>query len=151
MARGFSAAPGASPDVALASDPDLPRLHLLQLVESKNSVVRETLAARNDLPLGAMVSLAHDSSGEVRAVLAANPTLVESLVDVLVRDKDHHVLAALVHRSDLPYKALQLLAFHKRKDIRELAAARLDAGEVARKRGSDELLPPELREREPSE
>lgn len=147
MARGFSAAPGASPDVSLASDPDLPRPRLLELIESKNSVVRETLAARNDLPLGAMVSLAHDSSGEVRSVLAANPTLVESLLDVLVRDKDHHVLAALVQRPDLPYKALQLLAFHKRKDIRELAAARLDAGEVATRRAREAALPMELQER----
>lgn len=147
MARGFSAAPGASPDVSLASDPDLPRPRLLELIESKNTVVRETLAARNDLPLGAMVSLAHDSSGEVRAVLAANPTLVDSLMDVLVRDKDHHVLAALAQRSDLPHQVLQLLAFHKRKDIRELASARLDAGEVARRRDTSTSLPLELRER----
>lgn len=148
MARGFSAAPGASPDVALAADPDLERGKLLQLVESKNSVVRETLAARNDLPLGAMVSLAHDGSGEVRTVLAANPTLVESLIDVLARDKDHHVVAALAQRPDLPYKVLQLFAFHKRKDIRELATARLDAGDVAKRAAAREAMPAELRERE---
>ncbi|MFW2512972.1 hypothetical protein ACNI3K_04280 [Demequina sp. SO4-13] len=130
MARGFNYAPGAADEVEIAGSPTLQRAQISALAQSRNSVVREVLAARGDLALGQMVTLAHDRSTEVRGALAANPAAAQSVLEHLAEDRQASVLTALIANPAAPPAVVERLAFHRKSQIRFAAAQRMngDAG-----------------------
>ena len=146
MARGFSYAPGASPEVQEAMQPGLHRAHIQALGQSKNWMVREAIAARVDCPLGVMVGLAHDSHTEVRTAVAGNPSIARTVMEHLARDKHAEVVVALVHNPSVEMDIVEALAFHKKPEIRTAAGQRLDSGVTATAGYADSTVP-ELRER----
>lgn len=145
MARGFSYAPGASPEVQEALQPDLHRAHIQQLSQSKNWMVRQAIASRTDCPLGVMVVLAHDGHTEVRVTLAANPTISRAVMEHLAQDKHAEVPISLTTNPNVEMDIVEKLAFHKRTEVRTAASARLDAG--VKSAHEDDAATPELRER----
>ena len=147
MARGFNYAPGASAEVLEAQRPDLHKTHLMALGSSRNTLVRETVAARGDCPLGLMVTLAHDHVVEVRCAIARNPRAQGTVMAYLSADRSVHVLKALLENPSLPMALVEELAFHKKSEVRMTAAARLDAGEApARTPAAEDSHTPELAE-----
>lgn len=155
MARGFNYAPGASEEVELAGAPGLSREQLAAMSQSRNALVRETLAARRDLALGQMVSFAHDRSVEVRTALASNPSAPVSVLDHLAGDKHLAVLEALLANPATPGEVVERLAFHRKAEIRLAAARRIDGGAETSPHQGTGVAPgaqyassaPELRER----
>jgi hypothetical protein len=146
MARGFSYAPGASPEFDEAMQPGLHRAHVQALSQSKNWLVREVIGSREDCPLGVMVGLAHDSHQEVRAAVAKNRAIARTVMEHLARDRAPEVVIALIGNPAVDMDIVESLAYHKRADIRGAASARLDAGVEAVPDAADAAIP-ELRER----
>lgn len=145
MARGYSSAPGASEEVVEAAQPDLHKTRMVVLSQSKNWVVRETIAKRHDCAMGVLITLAHDRSTDVRAAVAANPTCGTSILEHLSGDKHVEVLTALVGNPVIGPDLLERLAFHKKAEVRTRAAQRLNDS-VAHVPVEDTGVP-ELRER----
>lgn len=146
MARGFSYAPGASPEAEEARQPGLHRAHIQALAQSKNWAVREIIGGRDDCPLGVMVSLAHDSHTEVREAVASNPSIARTVMEHLSRDKHSEVVIKLINNPAVAMDIVEHLAYHKRHEIRMAAAARLDAQVEAVRVNPDHGIP-ELQER----
>lgn len=146
MARGYMYAPGASAEVDSARRDDLDRTQLVVLGQSKNEVVREIIARRPDCPLGIMVTLTHDRSTDVRAAVAGNPEVSRTVMEHLAEDKQVAVLEALIRNPALPGDMLDKLAFHRRSEVRDLVAQRLDSGIPAASSMQDQATP-ELRDR----
>lgn len=146
MARGFSYAPGSSPEAEEARQPGLHRAHIQALSQSKNWLVREIIGEREDCPLGVMVSLAHDSHTEVRVAVAKNRAIARTVMEHLSRDKHPEVVIALLGNPSVDMDIVESLAYHKRHDIRVAAAQRLDA-EVDAPAAMPDAAIPELRER----
>lgn len=128
MARGFSYAPGASDEVLEARQPDVQRAQLITFAQSKNAVVRATVAGRNDCPLGLMVTLAHDGSPDVRAAVAGNPATHGTVMEFLASDRSVSVLLALVANPSLSSEIVARLAAHKKADVRAAVERRLASG-----------------------
>lgn len=128
MARGFSHAPGASPEVRAALDPARTKAELLTLGASRNTVVRAAVGSRPDCPLGLMVTLAHDYSVEVRCAVASNDHALRSVLQYLAADKHVDVVLTVIDNPALPEDLLDELAFHKKPQVRAAAAARMDVG-----------------------
>ncbi|MFW7414554.1 hypothetical protein [Demequina sp. SO4-18] len=126
MARGFNYAPGASDDVEQAAAPALQRSRIAALVQSRNAVVREVLAARSDLGLGQMATLAHDRSAQVRTALAANPAAAPSVLEHLAGDRHVPVLVALLGNPATPPDVAERLSSHRKSEVRTAAASRMD-------------------------
>ncbi len=126
MARGYSYADGASPEVDEARKPFLHRATLAMHAQSKNALVRELIAGRDDLPVGLTVTLAHDPSVDVRAAIARNPVTTAAVREHLATDRHVTVVLALVSNPALEPEALEALLFHKRAEVRAAAADRLD-------------------------
>ncbi len=148
MARGYSSAPGASPEVEEARKPNLHRASIAMHGRSKNGYVREIIAEREDCPFGLMVTLAHDRVAAVRAAVARNPAAARGVLEHLAEDRDSDVLIGLVNNPALPEDVLERLVFSKRPEVRDAAALRLDGGGltlVAAARAEDDATP-ELRE-----
>lgn len=131
MARGFNYAPGASAEVHEAAQPGLAKARIAELGASRNALVRATVAARPDCPLGLMVSLAHDYHADVRSAVARNPIAQRTVMAYLSADRSVEVVKALLANPSLPSEILDELAFHKKQEVRSVAAARLDAGAPA--------------------
>ncbi|WP_152650536.1 hypothetical protein [Demequina aurantiaca] len=146
MARGFSYAPGASPDVLEASSENIPRERLLELGASSNKVVREAVGRREDCPLGLLVTLAHDHVVPVRVAVAANPIASRTVMAYLSADRSADVLEGLLTNPNLPADLLGELAFHKKSSVRKRAAARLNAPDQA-SAAMEDVHTPELRDR----
>lgn len=150
MARGFSQAPGASVEVLDAARRGLHRTNIALLAQSRNRVVRETIARRDDVPLGIQALLAQDGATEVRVALAANTHTVRSVLEDLSSDRSRAVLTALLTNPSVSFDIVDGLTRHRRSEVRRLASARLnDAVPLARledPRDEDARFP-ELRER----
>lgn len=146
MARGYMYAPGASAEVDSARREVLDKTQLVVLGQSKNEVVREIIAARTDCPLGIMVTLTHDRSTDVRAAVAGNPSVSRTVMEHLAEDKQVAVLEALVRNPALPGDMLDQLAFHRRSEVRDLVAERLDSG-IPTASSAQDAATPELRDR----
>ena len=129
MARGFNYAPGASAEVQVAQQPGLHRTHIAALGASRNHLVRGAIALRPDCPFGLMVTLAHDYSAEVRANVASNPSVQHTVMAYLATDRSVAVVTALISNPSLPAEILDELAFHRKRDVRAAAAARLDGSQ----------------------
>jgi hypothetical protein len=99
VARGFFYAEGADLSVASAATAVMSFDELARLSRSKNSLVRQTIAARQDCPLAIMALLAKDKVPSVRAAVAANPVARESVLDLLRNDKSAEVLDALAAKA----------------------------------------------------
>lgn len=127
MARGFSSAPGASPDIERAQAPQLTKAELLEFGSSRNRLVRGVVAARPDCPLGLMVTLAHDFDTEVRIAVAGNSSALESVLRYLAADKNADVVLAVIGNQRTPHDTIEELAVHKNAKIREAAVERLEA------------------------
>jgi len=128
MARGFNYAPGASDEVAEARQPDVQRARLVVFAQSKNAVVRATIAGRDDCPLGLMVTLAHDGTPDVRAAVAGNPITHGTVMEFLATDRSVTVLLALVANPSLSSDLVSELALHKKADVRAAVERRLASG-----------------------
>lgn len=128
MARGFSAAPGASAELAEASAVPLERPRMLVLGTSKNGLVRTAIAERDDCPFGLMVTLAHDYSASVRQAVAANPRTQRSVLQYLTTDRAVPVALALINNPSLPQELLEELVLHKKSEVRAAAKSRLEMG-----------------------
>ena len=126
MARGFNYAPGASAEVQVAQQPGLHKTHIAALGASRNNLVRAAIALRPDCPFGLMVTLAHDFSAEVRANVASNPSVQQTVMAYLATDRSVAVVTALISNPSLPAEILESLAFHRKREVRAAAAARLD-------------------------
>ena len=102
---------------------------LFNLASSKDSKIRESLAARPDAPLSVLICLAQDSKSNVRKTLAANPAvgLATSVLAILGADKDADVVLALVENAATPVATLQVLLDHGKKSVRKAAESRLVA------------------------
>ncbi|WP_291383432.1 hypothetical protein [Demequina sp.] len=150
MARGFSQAPGGSVEVLDAATRGLHRTHIALLAQSRNRVVRETIASRDDVPLGIQALLAQDGATEVRAALAANAHTVRSVLEDLSSDRSQVVLTALLTNPGISFEIVDGLTRHRRSEVRRLASARRnDAIRLPRvedPRDEDARFP-ELRER----
>ncbi len=146
MARGFTFADGASPEVVEAGKPFLHRATLVMHAQSKNALVREIIARRDDLPFGLMVTLAHDSAEDVRAAVAANPTAMPAVLDHLATDRSVPVLFALISNASLQPALLESLLFHRRQEVRNAAASRLDLRSVELVPELEDEQIPELRD-----
>lgn len=145
MARGFNYAPGASAEVEEAGTPGLDKDRIRELAYSRNVLVREAIARREDCPLGLMAQLVHDHDAKVRAALGANPRLLGSVVEHLARDRHVEVLLALCTNPATSGEVLEHLMVHKKADVRQAAAAALEA-RVPSAAGEDAHTP-ELRDR----
>ncbi len=126
MARGLSRAPTASVEVLDAARRELHRTHIALLAQSRNRTVRETIASRGDVPLGIQAALAQDDATEVRSAIAGNAHTVRSVLDHLRSDKSQAVLASLLANANVPLEIVEGLAFHRRTEVRRLAASRLN-------------------------
>jgi hypothetical protein len=100
---------------------------LFNLATSKDSKIRESLAARPDAPLSVLILLAQDSKSNVRRALAANPAVgaATSVLSILAADKDTDVVLALVANAATPADTLRLLLDHGKKNVRRSAEAHL--------------------------
>lgn len=100
---------------------------LFNLVTSKDSKIRESLAARTDAPLSVLILLAQDSKSNVRKTLAANPAvgIATSVLSILATDKDTDVVLALVENAATPAATLRVLLDHGKKNVRKAAESRL--------------------------
>lgn len=127
MARGFSSAPGASPDIVRAQAPELTKAELLEFGASRNRLVRGVVASRADCPLGLMVTLAHDFDTEVRMAVAGNSSALESVLRYLAADKSVDVVLAVTENPRTPRETIEELAVHKNSRVREAAVLRLEA------------------------
>lgn len=127
MARGFNYAPGASPQISQAAEPDLSAEKIRELAQSKNYLVREAVAVRMDCPLGVIFTLAQDDRPSVRALLAANPSIPGGIVGHLLHDPEREVLLALLANPNIERAAVEKLAFHTDTKVRETAATILAA------------------------
>ena len=127
MARGFSSAPGASPDIVKAQAPDLSKAELLEFGASRNRLVRGVVAGRPDCPLGLMVTLAHDFDTEVRIAVAGNSSALESVLRYLAADKNTDVVLGVIANPRTPLETIEELAVHKNSKVREAAVERLEA------------------------
>ncbi|WP_062524556.1 hypothetical protein [Demequina rhizosphaerae] len=127
MARGFSYAPGASAEVEEAAAPGLTKERIQELGGSRNALVREAVATRDDCPFGLMVTLAHDHAVPVRAAMAANPKVLHSILDYLSHDRQVAVLCAVAGNPSTGQEILEALAAHRKGEVRDAAAAALDA------------------------
>ncbi len=125
MARRLAQAPSASVEVLDAARRELHRTHIALLAQSRNRTVRETIASRSDIPLGIQAALAQDDASEVRSAIAGNAHTVRSVLDYLCSDKNHGVLASLLANANVPLEIVEGLVFHRRTEVRKLAAARL--------------------------
>lgn len=148
MARGFNYAPGASAEVQVAMRPELSKDHVMVLGASRNNLVRATIASRPDCPMGLMVTLAHDFSAEVRICVARNPRASRTVMAYLSADRSADVVRALVDNPALSAELLADLAFHKKREVRAAAAARLDDDRpvVADAHQAEDVHTPELAE-----
>ena len=117
-----------------------------ELGSSRNALVRAAIAARTDCPLGLMVTLAHDYSAEVRAAIARNGTAQRTVMAYLSADRSVEVLTALLENPALPSEILEELAFHKKSQVRAVAAARLDRGLAEPEAAAEDTHTPELAE-----
>lgn len=127
MARGFNYAPGASAEVTEARAAGVGRDRLLQLVTSRNALVREEIARRDDLSMGLMLTLADDRSADVRAAIAANPRLSPALLEQLAADRQVPVLLAVVANEATPREVVERLVHHRRDVVSDAARERLAA------------------------
>lgn len=100
---------------------------LFNLVTSKDSKIRESLAARTDAPLSVLILLAQDSKSNVRKTLAANPAvgIATSVLSILATDRDTDVVLALVENAATPAATLRVLLDHGKKNVRKAAESRL--------------------------
>lgn len=100
---------------------------LFNLATSKDSKIRESLAARTDAPLSVLIVLAQDSKSNVRRTLAANPAvgIATSVLSILATDKDADVVLALVENAATPAATLRVLLDHGKKNVRKAAESRL--------------------------
>jgi hypothetical protein len=146
MARGFNYAPGASAEVQEASMSTLDKQRIGELGSSRNALVRAAIAARTDCPLGLMVTLAHDYSAEVRAAIARNGSAQRTVMAYLSADRSVEVVTALLENPRLPAEILEELAFHRKSQIRTVAAARLDRGLAEPQVSTEDSHTPELAE-----
>ncbi|WP_430867696.1 hypothetical protein [Demequina aurantiaca] len=146
MARGFSYAPGSSPDVVAAQAEEVSRADILEFGSSNNKLVREAIAARADCPLGVLVGLAHDHVGAVRVAVASNPTASQTILDYLSADRSVDVLMALLSNPSIPTDLVRQLALHRKSAVRRAATERLNSPEHAADAVEDEHNP-ELRDR----
>ncbi|MEX0913808.1 MAG: hypothetical protein WDZ57_02530, partial [Demequina sp.] len=146
MARGFMYAPGSSPEVDEARADHLSKDQVVAFGQSKNSLVREIIAARSDCPLGIIVALTHDRETDVRVAVAGNPSVSRTVMEHLAEDKQVAVLEALLGNPALPSALLEAMAFHRRSEVRSLVAARLD-GQVTPSADQPDGATPELRDR----
>ncbi|PKQ18990.1 MAG: hypothetical protein CVT68_00675 [Actinobacteria bacterium HGW-Actinobacteria-8] len=126
MARGSAQAPSASVEVLDAARRELHRTHIALLAQSRNRTVRETIASRSDVPLGIQAALAQDDATEVRAAVAGNAHTARSVLDYLCSDKSHAVLASMLANANVPREIVERLTFHRRSEVRILAAGRLN-------------------------
>lgn len=137
---------------------------LRQLAVDREVEVREGVASRGDCPLGILIALAHDRAPDVRIAVAGSARLSRAIAELLCGDRESSVLKALARNDSLPLDLLERLAFHKREDVRRLAARRLDQrrGAAVNRTDADAApdpsgtvqgavmmvpLPPELRDR----
>ncbi|WP_152649753.1 hypothetical protein [Demequina oxidasica] len=146
MARGFSYAPGASPEVLEATSGQLTRERLLELGASSNKLVREAVAGRADCPLGMLVTLAHDHAAPVRVAVAANPIASRTVMAYLSADRSPDVLISLLTNPNLSPDLLEDLSLHRRSSVRSAAASRLNSPDHASAVVED-VHTPELRDR----
>ncbi|NYI42292.1 hypothetical protein [Demequina lutea] len=100
---------------------------LFNLATSKDSKIRESLAARPDAPLSVLILLAQDSKSNVRKALAANPAvgIATSVLSILATDKDTDVVLALIENAATPAATLRVLLDHGKKNVRRAAESRL--------------------------
>jgi hypothetical protein len=150
MARGFTQAPGASADVLNAARRELDRADMAPLAQSRHRTVRETIARRTDIPVGIQAALAQDDSAHVRVAIAANAATAKAVLDHLSADRNEAVLLALLTNPSAPFALVEGLAFHRRREVRRLAVARLnDAAPVLQAEAprAEDAMFPELRER----
>ncbi|MDN4478128.1 hypothetical protein QQX10_09595 [Demequina sp. SYSU T00039] len=145
MARGFNYAPINDPLVDEAASPGLAKDRILALADSRNALVRSTIAAREDCPFGLMASMAHDFSSDVRAALARNPRLLHSVMEHLSRDKSVDVLVALTENPSVTSEILDALVGHRKRDVQQAAASAMDA--LRTRQASEDAHTPELRDR----
>ena len=141
MARGFSSAPGASPDIVRAQAPELTKAELLEFGASKNRLVRGVVASRPDCPLGLMVTLAHDFDTDVRIGVAGNASALESVLRYLAADKNVDVVLAVIENPRTPRETVEELAVHKHARVREAAVLRLEAPALSQATMSTPLTP----------
>ncbi|WP_062069918.1 hypothetical protein [Demequina sediminicola] len=127
MARGFQYAPGASDEVVHAREATVLKGELPTLAQSKNAVVRETVAGRLDIPIGVMATLAHDRSVDVRCALASNPHVTSSVLEHLAGDRHVEVVLAVLGNASTPMELVSELASHRKPAVRDVAEARLAA------------------------
>lgn len=126
MARGFAHSPEASVQVLDAARAGLHRSQVALLAQSHHRAVRETIAARDDVPLGVQAALSQDDAVEVRAATAANVHTMRAVLECLSADRSKTVLAALLHNPCVSFEIVDRLSFHRRADVRQFAAARLN-------------------------
>ena len=146
MARGYSSAPGASPEVAEASKPDLDRESITAHGTSKDPVVREVIAGRLDCPVGLMIVLAHDRVADVRCAVAANPAALRAVLEHLAEDRVASVLVALARNPSLGGHVLERLAVHKTMAVSVAAARALESARGASGPVIEDSATPELRD-----
>lgn len=155
MVWGLGAAQGDPQQLADAIRPDLHRMHIALLAQSRSGAVREAVARRDDIPFGIQAALAHDDLHEVRGGIAANPRAAVAVMHLIAEDSHHAVLLALAGNPSCPRDVAAKLAAHRRADVRGAAIRRLEVREAP-----DAFIPmdpdsrvPELRDRvsEPDE
>ena len=102
-------------------------LELINLASSRDTSIRDSVAARVDAPISALIVLAQDPKATVRRTLAANPAVarVESVLGMLVEDKDSHVALALALNPATPAATLRRLLGYGKKSVRSAAQERL--------------------------
>ena len=145
MARGFNYAPINDPLVDEAGGAELAGARMRELAESRNTMVRAAIAAREDCPFGLMASLAHDFHADVRQALARNPRLLHSVMEYLARDKSVEVLVALASNPAVTADVLDTLVGHRKRDVAAAAAVALEA--MRTQKDSADSHTPELRDR----
>ncbi|WP_062380593.1 hypothetical protein [Demequina pelophila] len=148
MARGFSYAPGASPEIEEAGRAGVTKERLTELGDSRNHLVRAAIARREDCPFGLMVRLVNDHHPEVRAALAGNTRLLGSVCEHLARDRSQDVLVALCGNPAAPLAVIDGLAMHRKRPVKAAAVEALEARQaVPAGKAGRAAVAPELRDR----
>ncbi len=144
---------GPSHEWLEAGAADLARPTLLRYASHRDARIRETIALRPDCPIGVLATLAFDADRSVRRAVAASPRIIAAIATELLQDRDREVLHSLARNPRTDAATLEILASHRRGDIRRIAARTLldlegrQEGSAAQDHDLDSAVPHELRDR----
>jgi len=130
MVKGLGTGRSEPRELADAVRPDIHRMHIALLAQSRSGAVRAAIARRDDIPFGVQAALAHDDEPEVRGVIASNPRTAASVMHLLLEDSHHAVLFELARNPSCPRDVAVRLAAHRRADVRNAAIRRLETREA---------------------